>query len=286
MFIRIALGAVAALLVCAGTAQASSLVYIKDYNVWTANPDGTGARPITTDGFKELPYGSPSQSDDGTILAARGEKFVKLDRQGNRIGNPLPSILVGRPPWALAVGPFDPQISPDGHKLAYWIGTWSTWFDYGSSINWTEPHDAVIWQDADTGAQLGFTLNYQKPSWFQDSQHALLNQPMNRFAAQIVAGALGANEHDSTPILKDSDSKPAGEYYSQDLADPELTKAGDKLVTLRGPDQETIRFYDMRSGPPVISESASASPSVGRRPTRPGRPTAAPWLGPRATASG
>ena len=75
----------------------------------------------------------------------------------------------------------------------------------------------MIWQNADTGAQLGFTLNFQKPSWFQDSQHALLNQPMNRFAAQIVAGAVGANEHASTPVLKDSDALPAGEYYSQDL---------------------------------------------------------------------
>ena len=43
MLLRTALGAVAAVLVCAGTAQASSLVYIKDYNVWLANPDGSGS---------------------------------------------------------------------------------------------------------------------------------------------------------------------------------------------------------------------------------------------------
>jgi len=44
MLHRTFLGAVAALLVCAGFAHASSLVYVKDYNVWLANPDGTGAR--------------------------------------------------------------------------------------------------------------------------------------------------------------------------------------------------------------------------------------------------
>ena len=201
MLLRTVLGAVAALLVCAGSAHASSLVYIKDYNVWLANPDGTGARQVTTDGFKELPYESPSQADDGTILAGRGLKFVKLDRQGNQIGPLLPSILVGKPANALAVGPFDPKLSPDGHKLVYWIGTWSTWFDYGTNTTWTDPQDAVIWQDADSGAQLGFTMFYEKPSWLQDSQHALLSQPGNRLAAQIVGSAMGASHNDVTPRL-------------------------------------------------------------------------------------
>ena len=72
----------------------------------------------------------------------------------------------------------------------------------------------MIWQDADTGAQLGFTLFYEKPSWLQDSRHALLNQPGNRLAAQIVGSAVGADHDDVTPVFTDSDSKPAGEYYS------------------------------------------------------------------------
>jgi hypothetical protein len=157
MLLRSALGVVA-LLVCAGFAQASSLVYVKDHDVWLANPDGSGQRQLTTDGFKELPYESASQADDGTILAGRGLGFVKLDRRGNRIGSLLPSILVGRPDNAYAIGPFDPKISPDGHRLAYWVGTWSMWFDYATNIGWSDPKDAVIWQDADSGAQLGFTL--------------------------------------------------------------------------------------------------------------------------------
>jgi hypothetical protein len=263
MLLRVALGAVAALLVCAGSAQASSLVYIKNYNVWTANPDGTGERQLTTDGFKELPYESPSQADDGTILAARGLKFVKLDRQGHRIGPLLHSILVGKPANALAIGPFDPKLSPDGHKLVYWVGTWSTWFDYGTNTTWTDPKDAVIWQDADTGAQLGFTMFYEKPSWLQDSQHALLSQPGNRLAAQIVGSAVGGNHNNVTHVFTDSDSKPAGEYYSQDVGDAEATRAGDKLVALRGPSAQTIRFYDTRSGRPVVSECYLGNPVGG-----------------------
>jgi hypothetical protein len=253
MPVRIVLVAFVALLICAGPVHASSLVYIKDHNVWLANPDGTGQRQLTTDGFKELPYESPSQADDGTILAGRGLKFVKLDRQGNRIGPLLPSILVGKPDNAYAIGPFDPKISPDGHRLAYWVGTWSMWFDYGTNISWSDPKDAVIWQDADSGAQLGFTLFYQKPAWLQDSRHALLNEPGNRLAAQIVGSAVGGRHNDVTPVFTDSDALPAGEYYSQDVGDAELTPNGDKLVALRGISQDTIRFYDTRSARAVVS---------------------------------
>ena len=166
---------VVTLLALAGTAQASSIVFIKDHNVWLASPDGSGQRPLTTDGTSALAYESPSQADDGTILVGRGLRFVKLDREGRQVGEPLPSILVGKPANAYAVGPFGVKISPDGTKLAYWIGTWSTWFDHGTSTTWTDPKEAVIWQDAVTGAQLGFTMFYTDPAWLADSSHALLN---------------------------------------------------------------------------------------------------------------
>jgi hypothetical protein len=54
---------------------------------------------MTTDGFWELPYESPSQSDDGMILAARGEKFVKLDRHGTEsaIRSPPSSLAAALP---------------------------------------------------------------------------------------------------------------------------------------------------------------------------------------------
>ena len=121
----------------------------------------------------------------------------------------------------------------------------------------------MIWQDADTGAQLGFTMFYEKPSWLQDSRHALLSQPGNRNAPQIAGGAVGANHNDVTHVFTDSDSKPAGEYYSQDVGDAELTPAGDKLVALRGENAQTIRFYDTRSGRPVVSACYLGNPVGG-----------------------
>ena len=45
-------GALAAVGLClmAGTARADSLVYIKNGNVWLANPDGSGQYQVTLDG--------------------------------------------------------------------------------------------------------------------------------------------------------------------------------------------------------------------------------------------
>jgi hypothetical protein len=55
---------------------ADSIVYEKGGNVWVASPDGSGQRQLTTSGD----YGRPSQADDGTIIAARGDVLERLDR--------------------------------------------------------------------------------------------------------------------------------------------------------------------------------------------------------------
>ena len=59
-------------LALAAPAAADSIVYVKDANVWVARPDGSEARALTTDGTPQLPYGTPTQADDGTVLAVRG----------------------------------------------------------------------------------------------------------------------------------------------------------------------------------------------------------------------
>src|ERR671937_497835 len=59
------------LLVTAGPAAADSLVFVRDNNIWLANADGSGQFQVTLDGTPSNPYSSPSQADDGTIVALR-----------------------------------------------------------------------------------------------------------------------------------------------------------------------------------------------------------------------
>ena len=60
------LGCVLVALLSAGPAIADSMVFIRDGNVWLANPDGSGQYQVTLDGTPDSPYSSPSQADDGT----------------------------------------------------------------------------------------------------------------------------------------------------------------------------------------------------------------------------
>ncbi len=117
-----------------------SMVFIKNNNVWLSGPYGENPRQLTTDGTANVPYASPSQSDDGTtIVAVRNENLTATNehKQGrvfvmNRDGSVRTSFV---PP-----GQFEPavgdggcngvlaqsangigtiNISPDGTKLAY-----------------------------------------------------------------------------------------------------------------------------------------------------------------------
>ena len=102
-----------AALALAAPASADSIVYTKGADVWVAEPDGSGERQVSRDGSAALPYQSPSQADDGTIVAQRGTRFVRLDRNGAVLAT-LNSVLTDKPAGISAVGPFDPQVSPDG----------------------------------------------------------------------------------------------------------------------------------------------------------------------------
>ncbi|MDW5598377.1 hypothetical protein VSS74_28720 [Conexibacter stalactiti] len=99
----------------APAAQADSLVFVKESNVWLANPDGSGQYQVTTDGTADNPYQSPSQADDGTIVAVRAKPnlgpLIRM-RQNGSVINEIPAKV-------MQYGPFDPAISPDGRRVAY-----------------------------------------------------------------------------------------------------------------------------------------------------------------------
>lgn len=112
---RVAALTVGLVLALAGSASASSLVYIKDGNVWLAAPDGSSPYQVTTDGTTADPYYRPSQSADGTIVAARGSqpaKLYRLKQNGDQLNAPF---ATSSPTGNL----LDAEISPDGKTIAY-----------------------------------------------------------------------------------------------------------------------------------------------------------------------
>ncbi len=105
----------AATLASAAPALADSIVFVRDANIWLANPDGSGQYQVTTDGTAANPWQSPSQADDGTIVAVRAQPnlgpIVRMQQNG---------VVINEIPVApMQYGPFEPAISPDGTKVAY-----------------------------------------------------------------------------------------------------------------------------------------------------------------------
>ena len=215
-------------LTLAAPAAADSIVFVKDANVWAARPDGSEARALTTDGTPQLPYGSPSQADDGTVLAVRGSRLYKLDRQGRRLAD-FDSLLTKS--TGGAVGPFDARISPDGTKFAYWLGIMGGWYDYATGITYVNPQSSVAFQSATDGTPLGTTMFYEEPSWI-DGSRLLLFDSINGGVPQVVSGGVGTNHNAVGGWFHDLDTfqEPAG---WRPVGAGELTRSGTRLAALR-----------------------------------------------------
>jgi hypothetical protein len=229
MFRLLCVCAVALGLLLPAAASADSIVYTKNHDVWLARPDGSGARALTHAGG----YQSPTQANDGTILVQRGTRFLRLDRSGRTLAT-IKSVLTDAPVSVNAVGPFDPRISPDGTKLAYWIGMYSSWHDYGHNIDWNSTGSVTVWQDARNGRFLGATQYYGEPSWLPDSSGALLFEETNALTAQVVAAGVGADHNHITQWFHDSDTKWPSEEYWKPIGAGEISTAMDRLAVLRG----------------------------------------------------
>jgi len=228
---RVALLSVVLVFVSAAPAAADSLVYVKDSNVWAAGPDGTGAVRITVDGSAQDRYGYPSQADDGTVLAVRGTRFYRYDRSGHRLAS-FGSVLTGRPAAIGAVGPFDARMSPDGSKVAYWLGIMGGWYDYARGIYYSDPESAVVYQSAIDGAQLGDTVFWEEPSWLADSQHLLVWERLNSLTPQVASGEIGADHNHFTGWFRDRETfaDPVGGH---EIGAGELSRDGQRLAALR-----------------------------------------------------
>jgi hypothetical protein len=142
-------------------------------------------------------------------------------------------VLTGKPAGIRAVGPFDPVISPDGTKVAYWIGMYSSWTDHRHHIEWTRTGPVTLWQDARDGKVLGFTHYYDEPSWLPGGEGALLFAEENALTAQVVAAGIGEDHTKVRQWFRDSENKPAGEEYPKAISTGELSPQMNRLALLR-----------------------------------------------------
>ena len=99
----------------AAPAFADSVAYVKDGNVWLSTTDGSRQFQVTTDGG----YSTVSQADSGRMVALRGDKIRHLERDGTLISEIATPVSTTSDPSMSFQGPFDPEISPNGKRVAY-----------------------------------------------------------------------------------------------------------------------------------------------------------------------
>src|SRR4051794_703748 len=158
-----------ACLALASPAAADSIVYVKDGNVWLTNGDASKQYQVTSDGG----YSSPSQADDGTIVALQGGKLVRLNRSGTQLNAPVAGI--GSPPdTANFFGPYEPRVSPDGTKIAYWFGEYDEYYSSGCNCYLFHRETRSTWSYADHFTDPTGDSEYLKgvsqPEWLTDDR--------------------------------------------------------------------------------------------------------------------
>lgn len=249
-----------------GTAAADSLVFIKENNVWLSNSDGSGQFQVTSDGSAENPYQSPSQADDGTIVASReqpnGGPLYRMQQNGELIN----TIPVG----ALIAGPFAPHVSPDGRTVAFeqvFSRNVNGYFETSSDVRFTRTDGSTPNGMGEVGRGAG------APSWI-DSGRAFVG--INAIATTVVPG--------QAPVewWSDYDHQPAYFSFGQSVEDGEVAPNGNIAVVRGELDDNTIQIYHSTGG--FESLPTPACTLIGPSPGPAGKKFADPTFSPSGDA--
>src|SRR3954447_6361317 len=217
-----ALVATGALALGAASAEASSIVFIRGNNVWIASPDGAKQHQVTTDGTAASPYISPSQDDNGVIVALKDKKFFRMDQGGNLKNAPVES--------ASPFGTLRPRVSPDGTKIAYedisvtgcgvprcYALPGGTMYSYSDRFT----------PDTTFGRQ----SNIREPSWVNNGR------TVHAGGLELDLNTPGSGQNSYQRWFDDSDHVSEAENW-RNLHFPTVTRAGDKLATVRSNDPD------------------------------------------------
>ena len=224
------------LLVAAAPAAASSIVVVRGGDLYLVTPDGAFERRLTTGGG----YDSPSMADDGTIVALQGRSFVRLRADGGMLEAPVNAVGGD---WMVARGPFDPRVSPDGLRIAYWFSGRRRLClptQPGCTLRDTEFAAYSYAGRATDPLELGVVADYREPSWMGSGRTLLFNYlggPNETVAVNRVGG----------------ESALEGWFSYDDgtqLGQGQATRAGDRLAAVAGRDE--IHLFGITAPPPAL----------------------------------
>jgi hypothetical protein len=230
---------VATAIACAAlptVARADSIVYVKDRNVWLSTSDGSRQYQVTFNGG----YTYASQSDSGVIVAANGNRIHRLSRDGKLQAN-LPTVVGGRY-WA---GPYEPQISPDGDKVAYQFYYTATELDPNCPFDpqtclQTQTITGVAYRYADVRASnWPLHTGWTYPAWVNGTTLLESSRPcLLSTCADAILRDVGSPNNAGRPWFRDNGA-------NDGVYDIDINRQGTKLAGLAEypPEQRALNLY-------------------------------------------
>jgi hypothetical protein len=220
--IALAAAALALAAAAAPTAQADSIVFERGGNVWLAAPDGSGAHQVTSSGG----YSNPSQANDGTIFAVKGNLIHRMSR-GGRLLN-----LAGD---SSGSGPLIASAAPGGALVAY---------HYNNTGSITPGlRTALSHAGRQTSNDELFNIGgWINPSWIGDGM-LLMFDGSPTFTGDTLIYTVG------------------GSGTQRWYEDPDLALSGGEidpsLTRLAATDGAVIRLYRLNAPPPAVNVDSS-----------------------------
>lgn len=235
--------AAASICACAAApADADSIVYIHEGNIWLAGPDGSGQYQVTFDAGPSSPYESPSESDDGTILAVRRlpgpeqrNQLFRMTQSGQLLNPPIDTPAPG------PAGALEAKISPDGTLAAYWFVT--TVFAPCAYCVELASRTLLSHSDRFTNyEEVGTPDTGIEPSWISSSTVLLANSNSTQWYY-----TLGMHE---AAIWFES-TKVGFPETLELLSDGEVAPNGDRMAVVFGDSRQTLWMLPLNGAPPT-----------------------------------
>ena len=256
---RMLLVAGLAALLAPAAANADSIVYIDQGNVWSATPDGARKVQLTAGGG----WHSPTQADDGTIAAVQGAGPIQvMARDGRPIRTITTEMARSSNGGMFEARPTDLSFSPDGTKIAYSYYSFSC--PPGSSCG---AQRSTFYTDATTATPIetyGNQFGVSNPEWVTNSRTLVFGG----YGRQVSIDDLGPGDYSHEPWMV-----PNG-----DMGDGEVTRDGKRLAVTSDYGENTRLSFFAVSGDITNGSSAGVS-GVGVQHDQPGPELRRPDVG-------